>query len=613
MIESITESKARGRTSARLSNRIRSMGPPAGRLWHNGRNDSLPFTVFAALLALTQWHRHTLTPSQYGSEVYGLYGWIVVPSIIIFFIALLKASKAFILGTTAGLAAVGSWMAYATMSGITLKTIIIGLVLTSVLGIPYWITRVDKEIERTKAVGSSGKSADVKIEHEFDKVAWLRGGEWLTDPIRNATGYTRELLLPPGVSAPAFVSQRVEGMANLLRVDPEDVELVERGGHKVEVFVHKENVLLNAQSWPLVNADRTNIMDAIPVGVRRTGEIVAVRLPERHLLVGGTPGSGKSGLAQMLVAAGALDPRCELWLFDGKLIELAPWKGSATVYVGDKNADANAALRKLQAEMTSRYEIMGQLGKRKFSDTGGRVGPLLVVIDELARYLRDGTTKDIAEFRSRLGDVLDRGRAAGIIVVALTQQPDAEMLGPLRRSFTYRVALRVVESSHSKMILGTSFPDASRLSEDLPGMAYLGTSGTPRQIRTFFLEDDEITALVARAFQADERELDDEIIIDDYPELEAAPPHEETSTVTTIFVANEEEESDSFPDGSRVPAHRLALWNALGREPKSADALARDVGLTANPVREALRRWVALGHVEVEAGKPPVGDRYFKE
>ncbi len=605
------ELKPRGERAARITAKLRNMGAPMSRLWHNGRNDSLPFVVFAALLALTQYHRHTLTPDQYDTEVYGLYGWIVVPSIIVFFIALIKASKAFILGTTAGTAVVGMWMIHATVMGPNIKTIILGLFMTCVMGIPYWLTRVNKEIERSKALAKHEKAVEVKAEGPFDRISWLKGGEWLTDPMHTATGFSRLLLLPDGTPANNFVELRAEGMANVVKAsNPDDVELIVRSADRVEVVVHKSNILTESRPWPLREASRTNILDPIPVGTFRTGETAILRLQERHVLIGGVPGSGKSGLAQMLMAVAALDPRCDVWAFDGKKVELYPWRDSCAVYVGDRQAEALAALRKLQTEMDRRYEIMREMGKRKFTDTGGRVGPVLVVIDELARYLRDGTNTEIQEFRNRLGDVLDRGRACGIMVVALTQQPGSKMLEDLRRSFTYRIALRVVEKTHSSMILGASYPDASKLNEDLPGLAYLGATGTPRQMRAFFIEDDEIDALVAKAFKPLDpiEDLEDEIVVEDYPEIEAGP------TVKTMWVANEQDGDDVlFPDGARVPAHRIALWRAVTTEPKSASALARELGKDQNPIRETLKRWLSEGYIEVERNPAPVGDLYFKE
>jgi hypothetical protein len=45
--------------------------------------------------------------------------------------------------------------------------------------------------------------------------------------------------------------------------------------------------------WPLVNADRCSLWDAIPVGADEDGSQVTVTLPERNLLDAGEPGSGQ--------------------------------------------------------------------------------------------------------------------------------------------------------------------------------------------------------------------------------------------------------------------------------------------------------------------------------
>jgi hypothetical protein len=62
--------------------------------------------------------------------------------------------------------------------------------------------------------------------------------------------------------------------------------------------------------WPLAQAERCSLWQPIPVGIDEDGSEVTVTLPERNLLEGGEPGSGKSTIVQLLIAAAALDPRC---------------------------------------------------------------------------------------------------------------------------------------------------------------------------------------------------------------------------------------------------------------------------------------------------------------
>jgi hypothetical protein len=85
----------------------------------------------------------------------------------------------------------------------------------------------------------------------------------------------------------------------------------------------------SAGPWPLLETERTSIWDPIPVGVNENGEDATLTLPESSVLIGGITGAGKSNLVSMIVAAGALDPDCKLWLIDGKQVEFGPWRASA--------------------------------------------------------------------------------------------------------------------------------------------------------------------------------------------------------------------------------------------------------------------------------------------
>ena len=137
---------------------------------------------------------------------------------------------------------------------------------------------------------------------------------------------------------------------------------------------------------PMVGAHRFDAWGPIPVGVDEEGGIVQLSLPEHNLLVGGEPGGGKSVAMSLLVSALALDPTVALWLFDGKLVELAPWTSCAERFVEPDIEAAVAALQDLRGEMDRRYdELVAHQLKKVTPDTGLRLHVL--VIDELALYV----------------------------------------------------------------------------------------------------------------------------------------------------------------------------------------------------------------------------------
>ena len=84
---------------------------------------------------------------------------------------------------------------------------------------------------------------------------------------------------------------------------------------------------------------------------------------------------------------------------------------------------------------------------------------ILCVIDELAYFsVTIGTKDEQDEFRTLVRDLVARGRAAGIIVIAATQRPSADIIPTsLRDLFGYRVAFRCTTDSSSDIILSVGW------------------------------------------------------------------------------------------------------------------------------------------------------------
>jgi hypothetical protein len=209
--------------------------------------------------------------------------------------------------------------------------------------------------------------------------------------------------------------------------------------------------------WPLAPADRLSLWQPIPVGTDEDGSEITVTLPERNLLLGGEPGAGKSNVLQLLVAVGALDPDVRLTLFDPKLVELAVWQGSAARLVGPNVEEAIEVLKGLIGELDDRYLTLLANRARKVTEGDGL--PLhLVGIEELAYFTNGPDRKASAAFSTLLGDYVARGRAAGMVTVATTQKPSADVVPTfLRDLFGFRWALRCSTPQASDTILGSGW------------------------------------------------------------------------------------------------------------------------------------------------------------
>jgi FtsK/SpoIIIE family len=256
--------------------------------------------------------------------------------------------------------------------------------------------------------------------------------------------------------------------------------------------------------WPLATAGELSLWRPICVGVDEDGSEVTITLPERNLLLGGEPGAGKSNILQLLVAVGALDPAVKLTLLDPKLVELAGWQGSATRLVGPTVDEAIEVLKQLVAEVDDRYLTLLANRARKVTEGDGL--PLHVVaVEELAYYTNGPDREAATAFSTLLRDFVARGRAAGMVTVATTQKPSADVVPTfLRDLFGFRWALRCSTPDASDTILGRGWASqgysAAQVDPAARGVGWLlQEGGIPVRLRACWLDDLTLADLARRA------------------------------------------------------------------------------------------------------------------
>jgi S-DNA-T family DNA segregation ATPase FtsK/SpoIIIE len=245
-----------------------------------------------------------------------------------------------------------------------------------------------------------------------------------------------------------------------------------------------------------------SIWDPVCLGIDERGQDVRVGLAEHNLLGAGEPGAGKSVGLNLIVAHGALSLDCRLILVDGKRVELGLWRACAETFIGPSITDAIDLLKHLQAVMDGRYAELLDTGRRKITREGGQP-VVLVVFDELAYFSATiGDSKQQKEFVGLVRDLVARGRAAGVIVVAATQRPSADIiLTSLRDLFGYRWAFRCTTDASSDVILGHGWASAGYTAADIDpaarGVGWLiAEGGTPQRMKTAYLTDEQ-TARIA--------------------------------------------------------------------------------------------------------------------
>ncbi len=192
------------------------------------------------------------------------------------------------------------------------------------------------------------------------------------------------------------------------------------------------------------------------LGLEPDGTPLMLRLPApdvAHVLVVGTTGSGKTALARTLLASLAMYNRqsqVQLVLIDPKGRGFGPL-GALPHALGRVAATTEVAVERLRW-------LVAEMERR---DREGISRPALVVgIDELADLLMTGG----ATVEALLTRLSQRGREAGIHLVASTQKPTAQVIGgAMKANFPVRLVGAVASRDEARYATGISDSGAEKL------------------------------------------------------------------------------------------------------------------------------------------------------
>jgi len=192
------------------------------------------------------------------------------------------------------------------------------------------------------------------------------------------------------------------------------------------------------------------------LGVEQNGTPLLLRLtaPDvAHVLVAGTTGSGKTALARTFLTSLAMHNRqveVQLILIDPKGRGFQPLACLPHV-LGDIVSSPEAALERLRW-------LVQEMERR---DRAALSKPVLVVaVDELADLLQTGGSA-VEAMLTRLSQ---RGRQAGIHLVACTQKPTAALIGgAMKANFPVRLVGAVASRDEARFAAGVSDSGAEKL------------------------------------------------------------------------------------------------------------------------------------------------------
>jgi DNA segregation ATPase FtsK/SpoIIIE, S-DNA-T family len=155
--------------------------------------------------------------------------------------------------------------------------------------------------------------------------------------------------------------------------------------------------------------------------------------------------------------------------------------------------------------MDNRYAWLRAQRRRKI-EPGDGISVITTIFDEIALYATVlGSEQDQRQFVSLLRDLVARGRAAAMPVIAATQRPSVDIIPKsLRDLFGYRAAFRCTSTGSSDIVLGDNLSAAGFSATDISplnqGEAFLiAEGGTPQRIKVAYLTDTDIIALADHA------------------------------------------------------------------------------------------------------------------
>jgi DNA segregation ATPase FtsK/SpoIIIE, S-DNA-T family len=379
----------------------------------------------------------------------------------------------------------------------------------------YVATNVLRKLDSTEVFDAL---AAIGIEGKKGK----RGVEFAAEVMRDGPGWRAEVDLPPGIKATAVLEKREELAAAMRRpistVWPEG-DRTAHPGRLVLWVAQRDPAKAGRKIWPLMKEGQADVYEPLPYGFDPRGNLIEITLMYSNLLVGGIPGSGKTSCALAIVLGVALDPTAELWIYELKGSgDLDAVKPICHRYVsGDEDEDLEAALAGMRsgiAEYQRRAKFIKSLPASEVPE-GRKVtraiaekypeqdlGPRVIVIDEVQELFTHDEYKDeAAALATRL---IKKARAYGIILILLTQNPDAPSLpSSVSSSVGTRLCLAVMDWRANNNVLGTGAYDrglrATDISIDEQGTGILARGREGFTVRAAFIKQTEAEDIAKRA------------------------------------------------------------------------------------------------------------------
>jgi hypothetical protein len=416
-------------------------------------------------------------------------------------VAAVEGAGIHLLGATGGLAAAGATLAALALIG-------------------RRTTAGELYTDREAKIGDGDRMTDDMINRAYRDAKVIASDDVLKlltpcTLTADGTAWQVEFELPSGIPA-AKALGAAAGLANAFGVSVQQMSQVR--GEREDRIKLRVSLRIPFSSkpdrGPLLDMERVNLWRPIPMGVNLRGQRIDVSWVERSGLFGGEPGSGKSGAANDLLIAAALDPTVRMYLADGKAgADITPFEPIATMY--DTDGEPERLLEILQhiwnVEIPERRALAKEHGSRKLTEDMAAVDPrvcqAVLLVDEWSSYGAAAERKVREEMERLLRLIVQQGRALGIITLAATQKPDSDSVPTgIRDILSIRWAMRCMTPEASDTILGKGYAanghNAQRILKSQRGVGIFmsGEAAEPELSRSDYYDDDEVALLLQRAY-----------------------------------------------------------------------------------------------------------------
>lgn len=259
--------------------------------------------------------------------------------------------------------------------------------------------------------------------------------------IARVEGLTEEIAMALG--APSARVARTNGQLS--------IEVPRLQGKTLRFLDLIERVRENGNLRNILSSPGTALLgldaEGLPVLVRLAAPDVA------HILIAGTTGSGKTEAAKTILASIVFfqKPR------EVQLIVVDP-KGNAFGLFEHSQHLLCPIIRNVEDAGANLEWLVGEMQRRE--ETGIRQPRIVLLLDELADLLIQGG-KPLEEDLTR---IVQRGRSAGISVIACTQKPTSSAVGSLvKANFPVRLVGKVTSAVEAHVASGVAGSGAEKL------------------------------------------------------------------------------------------------------------------------------------------------------